>query len=181
MTSQLNIPTLASLDYVSYINDRGQLPEELRGKVGAYAIFDQSKTLRFVGFSRDIFLGLKQHLVRQPEGCYWVKFSPVERPSRTLLENIRDAWIAENGSTPLGNGIDEAKWNQPIQVKGMMTPEEEANYTKTTIEEVTQIKILKNVARRIEAEILTQLKARGIQEEIRFNPKLKEEGLLDLK
>ena len=166
MTSQLNIPTLASLDYVSYINDRGQLPEELRGKVGAYAIFDQSKTLRFVGFSRDIFLGLKQHLVR---------------PSRTLLENIRDAWIAENGSTPLGNGIDEAKWNQPIQVKGMMTPEEEANYTKTTIEEITQIKILKNVARRVESEILVQLKSRGIQEEIRFNPKLKEEGLLDLK
>jgi hypothetical protein len=41
--------------------------------------------------------------------------------------------------------------------------------------------VLKQVARRAEAEILDVLKARGVQVEIRFNPKLKEAGLLDLK
>jgi hypothetical protein len=40
---------------------------------------------------------------------------------------------------------------------------------------------LKNVARRVENEILSLLKARGVTEEIRFNPKLKTSGLLDLK
>jgi hypothetical protein len=37
------------------------------------------------------------------------------------------------------------------------------------------------VARRLENEIQSQLKARGVTMEIRFNPKLKEQGLLDLK
>jgi hypothetical protein len=44
-----------------------------------------------------------------------------------------------------------------------------------------QIKLLKQVSRRVEAQILEALKSRGVQTEIRFNPKLKENGLLDLK
>ncbi|MGL4620405.1 MAG: GIY-YIG nuclease family protein, partial [Chroococcidiopsis sp.] len=44
-----------------------------------------------------------------------------------------------------------------------------------------QIKILKTAARRVEAEILSQLQTRGLQMQLRFNPKLKEQGLLDLK
>ncbi|MER3477484.1 MAG: endonuclease, partial [Leptolyngbya sp. ERB_1_2] len=44
-----------------------------------------------------------------------------------------------------------------------------------------QMKALKNIARRVESEIMAQLKARNVQTEMRFNPKLKEEGLLDLK
>ncbi|NJL52965.1 MAG: GIY-YIG nuclease family protein, partial [Hydrococcus sp. SU_1_0] len=35
--------------------------------------------------------------------------------------------------------------------------------------------------RRVEAQILKQLSDRGVAMEIRFNPKLKEKGLLDLK
>ena len=62
-----------------------------------------------------------------------------------------------------------------------MSEEERSHYENPAHDELTQIKILKNIARRIEAEILAQLKARGVQTEIRFNPKLKEEGLLDLK
>jgi hypothetical protein len=40
---------------------------------------------------------------------------------------------------------------------------------------------LKKVARALETEIQTNLKNRGITMDLRFNPKLKEEGLLDLK
>jgi hypothetical protein len=46
---------------------------------------------------------------------------------------------------------------------------------------VAQIKLLKQVARRVEETILVKLQERGVQTEIRFNPKLKEQGLLDLK
>jgi hypothetical protein len=174
-------PALASLEFLPYINDAGQLPEELQGKVGVYAIFDHDKILQFIGFSRDVFLSLKQHLVRQPERCYWVKVKTVDRPSRTILQEIRDAWIAENGSTPTGNSSAEAKWNQPINVKESMTSEEAANYADPYHDEVAQVKILKNVARRIEAGILEGLRSRGVKADLRFNPKLKEEGLLDLK
>ncbi|MDE5116005.1 MAG: GIY-YIG nuclease family protein, partial [Trichodesmium sp. St2_bin2_1] len=36
-------------------------------------------------------------------------------------------------------------------------------------------------ARRVEANILEVLKTRGLQENIRFSPKLKASGILDLK
>ncbi|WP_373525651.1 GIY-YIG nuclease family protein [Nostoc sp.] len=182
MTPETNIFSLATLEYISYIDDRGQLPEEFQGKIGVYAIFDQKKVLQFVGYSRDVYLSLKQHLVRQPQQCYWVKIQTIERPSRTVLEDIENAWIAENGSVPSGNRDNKEKWTHPIDVKVVMTPEEQANYQNPANDELAQMKIIKNVARRVEAEISTQLlEVRGLQMQIRFNPKLKEEGLLDLK
>ncbi|NJL65278.1 MAG: GIY-YIG nuclease family protein [Methylacidiphilales bacterium] len=176
---------LASIEYIPFIDESGQLPEAFQGKIGVYAIFDGEKKLQFVGYSRDVYLSLKQHLVRQPEYCYFVKVQTIERPSRTILENIEKAWIqewlTENGTIPGGNGENKDKWTQAIDVKVLMTAEEETNYRHPARDEVAQIKIMKNVARRVEADILKGLEARGLQTEIRFNPKLKEEGLLDLK
>ena len=42
-------------------------------------------------------------------------------------------------------------------------------------------KALKVLARRFEAEIKAELEGRGIKEAFRFDPKLKDTGLLDLK
>ena len=174
-------PDLASLEFLPYVNEVGQLPEALAGKVGVYAIFDADRTLQFIGYSRDIFLSLRQHIVRQPLSCHWVKVETIDKPNRTWLDQVRAAWIAENGATPLGNDRDAAKWNEPIAVQSLMTAEEQANYANPVHDEMTQGKILKNVARRVEAEILAVLKDRGVKADLRFNPKLKEEGLLDLK
>jgi len=82
---------------------------------------------------------------------------------------------------PVGNTSEQAQWNDPIDVKPAMTAEEIASYESIAIDEIAKDKLLKNVARRVEAEILSQLKGRGVTEEIRFNPKLKTSGLLDLK
>ncbi|MCX7593853.1 MAG: GIY-YIG nuclease family protein [Fischerella sp.] len=181
MTTETNISPLVSLEYIPYIDEDGQLPEQLQGKIGVYAIFDQKQVLQYVGYSRDVYLSLKQHLIRQPQQCYWVKVKTIERPSRTILEKIEKAWIAENGSLPVGNGDNKEKWTQPIDAKVAMTPEEQANYENPAHDEIAKIKIIKNVARRVEAEILKVLDLRGLQTQIRFNPKLKEQGLLDLK
>jgi len=54
MTTDTNIPALANLEYIPYIDENGQLPEYLQGKIGVYAIFDQQQTLQFVGYSRDV-------------------------------------------------------------------------------------------------------------------------------
>lgn len=180
MVTETDIPSLASLDAVSYVDDRGQLPDAFAAKVGVYAIFDQTQTLQYIGYSRDVGLSLKQHLVRQPQRCYWVKAQTIERPNRTILETIREAWIAENGAQPPGNASDEAGWSQAIDVRQQMTPEEQAQYDQA-IDELAQSKVLKQVARRVEGEILETLKTRGVQADLRFNPKLKESGLLDLK
>jgi hypothetical protein len=173
--------SLGNLEYLPYINTEGKLPTELQGKIGVYAIFDEQRILQYIGYSRDIYLSLKQHLVRQPDSCYWLKVAIIDRPQRTTLENMRTDWIKENGVIPAGNAETNSIWEEPIDVKLLMTASEIAEYPAKQFDDVTKEKFLKNIARRVEAEILAVLKNRGLEEEIRFNPKLKSSGLLDLK
>lgn len=170
---------LAELPALPYLTEAGDISHDLAGKVGLYAIYDAQQALQYVGYSRDVATGLKLHLVRQPDRCHWVKVQTVQRPSRTLLEEMRSAWIAENGVTPPGNGEAQAAWEKPVDAKVWMTDAERDAIAAAT--DLDQIKLLKKLARRIEAEILDTLKARGAQLDLRFNPKLKEQGLLDLK
>ena len=60
-----------------------------------------------------------------------------------------------------------------------MTDREKEAYAQA--DEMTQMKLLKNIARRVEADIKETLSDRGVTMDIRFNPKLKEQGKLDLK
>lgn len=171
--------SLAALDYMAYLDDAGQVTEQFSGKVGVYAIFDLEKTLQYIGYSRDVSLSLKQHLVRQPEKCYWFKVQTIDRPSRTALEEIRSAWLAENGTPPVGNATEEAVWSQAIDAKASMTEAEQLAYKNS--DEMGKVKVLKQVARRVEATVLSALEARGAKMPVRFDPKAKEEGLLSLK
>jgi len=170
---------LRDLPLLPYINDDGELPDAL-DKVGIYAIFDADKTLQFVGYSRSISLSLKQHLIRCPQACHWLKAHTVERPNRSVLEGIQADWLAENGAVPPGNGEAAEVWTQPVDAKPHMTTEEQAAYTNA-VSELEQTKALKRAARRIEEGISAQLQARGLQDPIRFDPKLKEQGLLGVK
>ncbi len=179
MSSTTDIPSLDSLEFLPYIDAAGELPDRLQNQIGIYAIFDKSQTLQFVGYSRDIYLSLKQHLVRQPEHCDWVKATTIDRPNRTFLESVQSAWIGENGRLPVGNGEANSSWIDPIDTNYAMTTAESASFAD--LDGVAQIKLLKQVARRVEDTILTKLQQRGVKTEIRFNPKLKEQGLLDLK
>lgn len=174
-----NFSSLADLEAVSYLDEAGQVPDRYNGKVGVYAIFNQNRQLQYVGYSRDVGTSLKQHLVRQPDQCYWVKVQSIDRPSRTVLEEIRTAWIGENGTPPPGNDQEQALWEQAIDAKAQMTPEEQAAYSAG--DELGKIKTLKQVARRVEQERLVLLETRGVKMAIRFDPKAKEEGRLDLK
>ncbi|NJN21096.1 MAG: GIY-YIG nuclease family protein [Leptolyngbya sp. RL_3_1] len=173
-----DIPALATLPLIPYLDATGQIPTDCQGKVGIYGVFDAHGILQYVGYSRDVYVSLKQHLVRQPAACHGYKLETIDRPSRTRLESIRTAWIEENGVLPPGNQ-DEAAWTAAIDAKVTMTAAEQAEYE--ALEEIAQIKYLKKIARRVEAQILETLKARGVQMDLRFNPKLKESGLLNLK
>lgn len=179
MSIQTETPSLSSLEYMPYLDDTGCIDENIQGKIGVYAIFDQDQVMQYVGYSRDVYLSLKQHLIRQPNSCYWFKIETIARPSRKILEGIASAWISENGATPVGNDRAKAAWTEPIDANPAMTEEEKAQYDQN--DELGQIKIRKNVARRVEADIQQQLSDRGVKMNIRFNPKLKEKGLLDLK
>jgi hypothetical protein len=179
MSSNIDLPSLESLEFLPYINDVGELPDQLQNQIGIYAIFDRSQSLQFVGYSRDIYLSLKQHLVRQTDCCDWVKATTIDRPNRTFLESVQSSWIADNGSVPAGNDRDRSLWLDPISTRHAMTTAESNSFDD--LDGVAQIKLLKQVSRRVEETILAKLQQRGVQTEIRFNPKLKEQGLLDLK
>lgn len=179
MVAQTDKTNLAALEYFSYLNEAGEIEEKWEKQVGVYAIFDRNRILQYVGYSRDLYASLKQHLVRKPEQCYWLKAQTIQRPSRTILEAIAQAWIDQNGTTPAGNSSESAAWIQPIDAKTTMSASQKQEYNQT--DEIGQIKLLKAVARRLEAQIKQQLQSRGFTSEIRFNPKLKEQGLLDLK
>ncbi|MEO1672588.1 MAG: GIY-YIG nuclease family protein [Cyanobacteria bacterium J06631_2] len=179
MSTQTETSSLASLEFLPYLTTDGSINEDLAGKIGVYGIFDQERSLLYVGYSRDVYLSLKQHLIRQPDHCHWFKLQTIARPSRKILDEIAAAWIAENGMIPVGNDTEQHLWTDPIDANPAMTEEEKAQYNQS--EESKQIKIRKQVARRVEAQILSQLGDRGVKMEIRFNPKLKEKGLLDLK
>lgn len=178
MTAQPLSPSLAELPLVPYLTPEGDLPTALQRQIGIYAIFDTEQCLRYIGYSRDVYQSLKQHLVRQPQACAWYKLQTVERPSRTALEALKQAWLAESGGFSLEPEV-AACWESAIDAKLTMTEAERVAYA--AIAEGEQAKFLKKIARRLEAQILETLEAKGVKMEFRFNPKLKEEGLLDLK
>ena len=69
--------------------------------------------------------------------------------------------------------------SKAIDAKLQMTEEERVAIANA--DGLTEIKLIKNVARRVQADIQAMLKDRGVLMDLRFNPKLKEQGLLDLK
>jgi hypothetical protein len=181
MQAPSECPALTELADLPYIDEEGQLPAQFEGQIGVYAIYNQEHVLAYIGYSRDVSLSLKQHIVRQPQHCYSIKVTTVERPNRTLLETIKATWIEENQAIPIGNGDAADLWEQPIDVKSKMLPQELAQYNDPQLDDQQHLKILKQAARRIEQDILLLLAERGVKESLRFNPKLKESGLLDLK
>ncbi len=175
----MSLPKLAELDFLPYIDADGAIAPTLGGKIGLYGIFDGSQTLCYVGYSRDVSKSLQQHLIRCPEQCHWVKIFQCDRPSRTLLEEMRAAWLTENGTVPPGNGEAESLWTQPIDIKEDLPPAAREALQQST--ELEMVKHLKNYARQREATIKEYLIGRGLKIDLRFQPKLKEQGLLDLK
>ena len=62
-----------------------------------------------------------------------------------------------------------------------MNSEEKASYAGSKLDERGKVKLLKQVSRQLEAKILDTLAQRGFDDELRFNPKLKETGILEVK
>ena len=175
------LPTLADQTEFPYLNDQGLLPQQFEGAIGAYAIFDEGQKLVHTGYSRNVLLSLKQHLIRNPKACHGVKVATIERPSKRLLEDIIQAWNQESGGSPYDSDNLESIWAESTQLLPHMTPEDRAKYDDPQLDHRSKVKLLKQTSRRLEAEILKVLEEKGCQEELRFNPKLKETGILELK
>jgi hypothetical protein len=173
------LPTLAELPLHPFLTPAGELNNSQAKQIGAYAIFAQSQSLQYVGYSRNIATSLLQHLVRQPDDCHWFAVFTIDRPDRQLLSQIQAHWLASQPDLPPGNGRRQSAWENSLTVMEHLTPEEATAIADCDPAE--KPKLLKTIARRLEAEQMAKLKARGVTQPIRFDPKLKEQGRLDVK
>ncbi|CAM9846803.1 unnamed protein product [Ectocarpus sp. 12 AP-2014] len=178
------VTPLADLEFHSFLDKDGKVASiDTKGvKASVYAVYDESKTLRYIGVSRGIQQSLRLSLARRPKDTYYFKVQNITRPSRSLLEIIKESWIEENGSTPDGNADEasQAVWEHAINVVPLFTEEDRAVVAEWK-EKGKEDRGLKKIAGRFENEILEILEERGVKESIRFDPKLKGKGLLDVK
>ncbi|CAI7912595.1 unnamed protein product [Closterium sp. NIES-53] len=177
-------PRMADLDWVPYLTEEGLITDctQAGAKASVYGIYNDDKVLQYIGVSRQVYQSMRLHFARVPSACAWIKVTHITRPSKAVLEAIKDQWIAENGFAPPGNdeGPEQNRWENPLDCKPLMT-EEEKKSVDYAAPGPPKAKALKEVARRVERELEAAFKARNCKEVLRFDPKLKEDGLLDLK
>ncbi|BBN10299.1 hypothetical protein MPTK1_5g02430 [Marchantia polymorpha subsp. ruderalis] len=178
------VEKLDSMEYTPYLTEEGLIADITKPdiKASVYAIFDDAKTLQYVGVTRQVYQSMRLHFARFPSKCFYVKVQHLSRPSRALLEGIRDQWIADNGSPPPGNdnGEMQNRWENPLDCKVFMT-DEEMRLLEEAAPGPPKAAVLKNVARRIEKTLMAAFEERKCTDKLRFEPKLKDRGLLDLK
>ncbi|MGQ9867142.1 MAG: GIY-YIG nuclease family protein [Pseudanabaenaceae cyanobacterium] len=165
------IPHLEDLPAQPYWQN-GDVSPSYHGQIGVYAILDGDRTVVYVGRSRDMGASLRLHGWRQPERCVWVKSQVLAKPDGVYLQTVQQAWREQTG---VG---DPAIWEKPLDCRPLMTVEEQTLLAQAATEGEGAA-VLKNVARRVEAEILARLVAHGLSFPIRFDPKRKSEGILD--
>ena len=178
MLTQEQKVILQNLDYQPYLDEKGEVNKELEGKIAVYAIFDQSQTIQYIGYSRNLHKSLLQHLVRKADSCYWYKYYLIDRPNRSVLEQIKSDWQQENPDFNL-NYEQLKSWTEAIDIRPQMSELQKQEYQQ--LDELGKTKLLKKIARQVGDNIKQQLIDRGLTINLRFNPKLKEQGLVDLK
>ncbi len=78
---------------------------------GVYAVLNCDRHLQYVGYSRNVPLSLSGHLTQVGENaCAFLRLKTFKFPRREEMEQLRDAWIAENETIPLGNGEENDRW-----------------------------------------------------------------------
>lgn len=188
MAADAPSPALASLPLYPFIDpDTGMIPyPDPSAKTGVYAIYGPDGIVLYLGKSRDIHNSLRMHLGRRPADCCAYRSLPLPRPSRTAFDTILAAWAAEVGGNPPGNdgGDEQARWEKPIDVRwagsGVSLTAAEQEALNDCVLAADAAKVLKKVCRRVQGEVEAVLKARGSKEPMKWAPKLKEKGLLDV-
>jgi len=116
-----------------------------------------------------------------PSECYFFKIQTVDRPSRTILDEIKKVWFDEAGvPTDNDSGERQARWEGAINVQKHVELSAVETKALADMSSDNTIKTLRDICRRVQQDIEDVLGARGYKGRIQFNPKLKEQGLLDV-
>lgn len=159
------VTKLADLPLLSILTVQGffdiPIPEGTEATV--FAIYDEAKTLQYIGFSRDLGQSLRSVFSRRPDRAHHYRACHLPQLDQAEMMNIRASWFDENFGPPPGNklALERAAWQQPIDSaaiseRGKQQAAEEAAKT-----------------------ILAKIKSRGCKEEFVANPDLLAEGKVD--
>ncbi|TAH25719.1 MAG: GIY-YIG nuclease family protein [Oscillatoriales cyanobacterium] len=106
---------------------------------GVYAVTDSSRNTQYVGYSRNILLSINGHIAQNgAENCAFVRVQTFKFPKREEMESLRDAWIAEIGSIPPGNGAQSEMWASTVgqAARSAMSAAEQQAYDSTLSKEL---------------------------------------------
>jgi hypothetical protein len=98
---------------------------------GVYAVFDADRRLQYVNISRHVSLSLRGHQAQLGDDlCAFVRVQPFSFPDRAAMAAVQTAWIADNGTVPIGNQDTDGLWAKTTGDAAIaaMSPAERAAY-----------------------------------------------------
>lgn len=121
-TASDNIPSLATLPMVALTDvnvSAVAMPDHVQ--FSAFAIYDETKDLQYVGATRDLRHTLRALSACLPGKASFAKIFHIERKGRTFMDLVVDWWlaeaVAESGVPPGNEGGDDAdRWRKAMDV-----------------------------------------------------------------
>lgn len=100
----------SAADQVLPLDDWCTLAGEVK-VAGVYGVLDGDRRLQYVNISRNVALSLKGHQTQLgADLCAFVRVQPFAFPKREVMAALQAAWIAENGTVPIGNRDAASLW-----------------------------------------------------------------------
>ncbi|KAL4437252.1 hypothetical protein ABPG75_004391 [Micractinium tetrahymenae] len=111
-------PSLDSLEFYPVLSVQGfispEVPEGTEATV--FALYDEARTLQYVGFSKGLRDTLRTLFSRRPEKTHYFKALHLAKLDQQQMLDTRSAWFDGNYGPPPGNKLphERDQWQQPL-------------------------------------------------------------------
>ncbi len=156
---------LADLELLSVVNVQGyinpEIPEGTQATV--FGIYDQAKTLQYIGFSKNLRASLLTVFSRRPDKSHLYRAMHLPQLDQNEMLSVRSSWFDQSGGPPPGNRLpaERAAWQEAA--------------TPFTISDRGKVAAAEELAK----SMLVKIKTRGCKEEFLVNQDLIQEGKVD--
>jgi len=164
-TSAAGLPRLADLELLPVVNVQGyinpEMPEGTQATV--FAVYDQAKTLQYIGFSKNLRASLLTVFSRRPDKSHLYRALHLPQLDQDEMLSVRSSWYDQSGGPPPGNRLpaERAAWQEAA--------------TPFTISDSGKAAAAAELAK----SMIVKIKSRGCKEEFLINQDLLQEGKVD--
>ncbi|KAL4530637.1 hypothetical protein Ndes2437B_g04120 [Nannochloris sp. 'desiccata'] len=164
-SSAAALPRLADLEPLPVVNVQGyinpEMPEGTQATV--FAVYDQAKTLQYIGFSKNLRASLLTVFSRRPDKSHLYRALHLPQLDQNEMLSVRSSWFDQSGGPPPGNRLpaERAAWQEAA--------------TPFTISDRGKVAAAEELAK----SMIVKIKSRGCKEEFLVNQDLIQEGKVD--